>query len=184
MSNALTWFDNSKKTVTALLGLLVVLPSVINSVTDIYVAWQGLPIGNQEKINARLFQTHFQENPVNSQQLMVQGQTGPSAMTVDVFHNGDVFINYGQYVQWFPYQQIQISSNDFSFISSAHAGWYVEPSTNQAKELDAESVKVESRYISKTEIERIRYLSDGSQIKQIINVNTGQVVSTEYITPD
>lgn len=185
MKQILDFCKNCSKTITALLGLLVVLPSVINAITDIYVAWQGLPIGNQEKINSRLFQAHFKENPINSQQLMVKGQTGASAMTLDVFQNGDVFINYGENVQWFPYQDLQLAESGFSFISAAYADWYVEPTTKQSNQtLEADSVKVESRYISKTEIERVRYLSDGSKIKQVINVNTGRIISTEYIAAE
>lgn len=182
MKKILTWFNHWTKIVTALLGFLVVIPSVINSFTDIYVAWQGLPIGEKEKINSRLFQSHFQENPQHSHQLMIDGSSGQWPMTVDVFNNGDVFINYGQNVQWFPYKQLKISDAGFSFIKSAHASWYVEPqNANPAEKVDADSVKIESRYISKTEIERIRYLSDGSSIKQVININTGRVISTEYI---
>lgn len=175
-------FDSWSKAATAILGFLVVLPSIINAITDIYVAWQGLPIGNQEKINAQLFQRHFQEDPLNSQQLVVQAEEGVSAMTVDIFRNGDVFINYGLNVQWFPYKDVQIASRTFQFMNSAQASWYVEPTAQQPpKILDAESVKIESRYISKTEIERTRYLSDGSKIIQVINVNTGQIISSQYV---
>jgi hypothetical protein len=37
---------------------------------------------------------------------------------------------------------------------------------------------------SKTELERTRYLSDGSKIFQVINVNTGRIISTRYIAPE
>ena len=185
-------FKALKNTLLALVALLIVIPSVINAVGDIWISLQGLPTSEKEKINAALFEAHFQENPAASEQLLIEGDLGTLEMTIDVYKNGDIFVNYGKFIQWFPFSYETEIANNFSIISPSYALWFLYTpyedipggATSSKKVINADTENIEHKQISKTEIERIRTLSDGTIEKLIINKNTGEVISVETIVSD
>lgn len=174
-------FRSWEKTAVALVAFLVVVPSVINAIGDIWVAVQGLPVGEKEKINSALFQHHFKENPAASEQFTIESDKGSLQMNLDVYKNGDIFIDYGQFVQWFPFDYQKQQGKSFALISSANAWTIKRQNDLPAEQLSATTVKIETKQISNELVERTRYLSDGSKEIQTINVNTGQVISVKSI---
>ncbi len=168
-----------KNTALAFVALLVVIPSIINAFGDILASFENLPNGEKEKINAELFKEHFQEDPQTSKQIEIKSEQATLAMSVDIYKNGDIFVDYGQYTQWLPFEYVETAKVSFNLINSAHA-WSIKRRTyNSQQKVKADTKSVKNRKISNREIERVRTLSDGSVEKQIININTGKVVRTE-----
>ena len=172
--------NNWKTILTSFVAVLVIVPSVLNSVTDIWVAWNDLPIGEKEKINSMLFKNHWKENPVHSKQLIVEIEKGKTPITLDIYRNGDIFIDYGRFTQWFPYKDIEITSNNFHLIPTIQAGFFSK-FTRQLKTVNALPTKVTNEKKSNNEVVRSKTLSDGSIERQVININTGKVKSHEVI---
>ena len=171
--------DNWKSTVVALAALLVVIPSVINGINDIWVAWNGLPIGDKEKINNQLFIKHWKENPIHTKQIIIEGKSGKIPITVDVYENGDIFVDYVRLTQWFPYSDLVVKS-DFHFSNTAYAGFF-DKITKSIKGTTREISNV--RKTAKT-VERTRLLEDGSKEVQTIDINTGAIKSVKRIETD
>jgi len=168
-----------KNTALAFVALLVVIPSIINAIGDIWASFENLPNGVKETINAELFKKHFQEDPESSKQIEIKSEIATLAMSVDIYKNGDIFVDYGQYTQWLPFEYQQTANFSFDLIKSANA-WSIKHKTyNIQQQVEAETQSVRHKPISNGEVERIRTLSDGSVEKQIININTGKVVRTE-----
>ena len=172
-----------KTILTALLALLVVIPSVINSVNDIWIAWNGLPIGEKEKINSKLFTDHWKEDPIHTKQLIIEGAKGKVPVTIDIYKNGDIFVDYGRFTQWFPYKDLNtsIATTTFSILPEANAGFFDKISKN-VKSVGSKPVKVVNKE-EKQAVVREKTFSDGSIERQVINKNTGKVESAETIEP-
>ena len=80
------------------------------------MAWKGLPIGENQKINSELFAIHWKEDPIHTKQIIVEGVNGKVPITVDVYKNGDIFVDYVRLTQWFPYSNL-IAQNNFYLVN-------------------------------------------------------------------
>lgn len=179
MPNINSILNNWKTALTSLVAVLIIVPSVINSVNDIIVAWRGLPIGEKEEINSELFKRHWKKDPVHSKQLVVDGVKGKIPITIDIYENGDIFVDYGQFTQWFPYDDKGIAKNGFGLINTAHAGFFdsISQSVLHARPLPSKvTTKIDGHNVT-----REKELSDGSIERQVININTGRVKSIESV---
>ena len=172
--------DNWKGILVSLAAVIIVVPSVINGIGDVLVALRGLPVGTKEKINKQLFETHWKENPVHTKQIVIEGGNGKIPITVDIYKNGDIFVDYGRLTQWFPYSY-EIAQTDFSFVTSAYAGFF-DKITRSIKSLQKESI-TNVKKSSKT-VERTRTYEDGSKEVQVIDINTGEIKSVKQIGPN
>ncbi len=172
-------FDNWRNTIAALAALLVVIPSVINGISDIWVAVKGLPIGDKEKINNQLFIAHWKENPIHTKQIIIEGETGKIPITVDVYKNGDIFVDYVRLSQWFPYSELVVK-NDCGFPGSAYAGFF-DKTKNFIK---TPTQKISNVKKTANTVERTRSFEDGSKEIQTIDINTGKIISVKSIKPD
>ncbi len=178
-------FHNWRGKAAGAVGVLVVLPSLINAVSDIWTAWQGLPIGEKEKANSTLFKAHFKESPLITKQIIIDGSVGRVPLTFDVYTNGDIFVDYGRFVQWFPYvaPNAYALRADWSFISPAYSESVVEPKmgTETVDVGTVESTEVSSIEANKGEVIQVREFTDGSQEIKLIEVNTGMVKQVEVV---
>lgn len=165
--------DNWKSISIALSALLVVVPSVINGVNDVWVAFNHLPIGSKEKINNLLFKTHWKDTPVLTKQIIIEGNSGKVPITIDVYHNGDIFVDYGKLTQWFPYKNLVVN-NSFKFINSAYAGMSIFDKTSKSLKTQ-DNIKIENIKNSSNIVERVRVYDDGSKEIQYIDINTGKI---------
>lgn len=172
--------DNWKSTVAALVALLILVPSVINGINDIWVAWRNLPIGDKEKINSQLFKKHWKESPIHTKQIIIEGKNGKEPITVDVYENGDILVDYGRLTQWFPYSSL-VAKEDFHLVNKAYAGFF-NKITRSIKSPIAKSIK--NVINTDKTVERTRSFEDGSKEVQIININTGEIISSKNIEPD
>ncbi len=171
--------NNWKSTLATLAALLIVIVSVINGVNDIIVAWRGLPIGETEKINHHLFKEHWKEDPIHTKQIVIEGNKGNVPITIDVYANGDIFVDYVRLTQWFPYSDV-ITQKEFHIINSAYAGFLKKAS----KKIRSESSSIKNEKASANTVKRTRNLEDGSKEIQTININTGKITNVETVEPE
>jgi len=171
-----------KTKLTSLLASLVIVPSIINSIGDIWVSMNDLPIGEREVINSTLFRLHWRENPVHSKQIIVDVKNVSVPITIDVYRNGDIFLDYGNTTQWFPFDDKSLVFADINFnvISSAYA---VNIKNIMKKIVTQPSAPVEiiNEKVNNSEIKRSKVHQDGTIENQVIDINTGQTKSYEVI---
>ena len=43
-----------------------------------------------------MFKKHFKDNPVHTKQLVVNAEQGQLIMTLEIYQNGDIFVDYGR----------------------------------------------------------------------------------------
>ena len=109
-----------KGIILSLTALFVVIPAMINSGIDVYKSIAKIPDSIQEKTNDELFKRHFRESPVFSQPIEVKTGSATLEMMLDVYENGDILIQYGDFKQWFPFKGIQVARG-LPFIGTAYA---------------------------------------------------------------
>ena len=168
-----------KPKLTSFFAILIIVPSLLNAFSDIWVAWNDLPIGEKEKINNKLFKSHWRESPVHSKKIIVEVQKIAVPITVDIYRNGDIFIDYGQSTQWFPFKQMNIPLAKFSLINSAMAD---EVETKEKVESTPTiPINVVNEKIEDNNVIRLKTFGDGSIEKQVIHMNTGKITSYEAL---
>jgi hypothetical protein len=95
--------------VVSLTALFVVIPALINSGLDIYKAVAQIPDSIQERTNDQLFKRHFNDVPVFSQPIEIKTGNASLEMMLDVYENGDILVQYGDFQQWFPFKGNTVS---------------------------------------------------------------------------
>lgn len=166
------FFSNSKKTLLALLAMLVVVPYLLNTMSHIIEAFNELPIGNKERLNVQLFKVHWKEVPVHSKNIVIQAGGKKRQLIIDVYSNGNIFVDFGDHTQWFPFKTSQLTP-DFSLIDSAYADYLVD---GEIRDIDIVSMAKGEDEKGNKVITRI--FSDGSVVKDVINPKSGIKEST------
>jgi len=163
-SPSATWIK-IRNWVLGLTAVLVVLPSLIHAGIDVYKSLLNIPATRSERINAELFKKYFNKAPLVSVPVPVKTKTGTIDLKLSIYEAGDIFAEYGDYSQWFPFP-LQKSAS-FSMISTA----YAQPPTpaeksNEYTQLDK---------FKDNKIDRVRYFSDGRKESYTITPNTGEI---------
>ncbi len=117
-------FTQMKVWLTGLIGVLVVLPSVINAGIDVYSSLLKLPKTEAERINEKLFRENFGKQPVATVPVPIKQNNGVVEVRFDIYEKGDVFVQFGNFTQWFPFPSPTSdvkSPVGFSLMSSAFA---------------------------------------------------------------
>ncbi|SFV65430.1 hypothetical protein MNB_SV-12-1218 [hydrothermal vent metagenome] len=175
MTEVKSLLDNSKTIMAGVVGFLIVIPSVINSIGDIITSFRNLPIGEKEKIHVQLLEEHWKENPVYTKQMQIDGKEGNLIMTLDIYGNGDIRVDYGEYAQWFPYKKVK--NNDKKLTQSFFTNLYADSDIEvfKVKEITTEVENIETQQ----NIIRIRKFSDGSTQKITLEKNTGKILRVD-----
>lgn len=110
-----------------LMGLgaaLVVLPSLINTGSDIIRAILNLPIGGSERQNVRLMREHFEESALFKKDIEIQRENTIEILKIRVYENADIYVKYGGQEQWFSGnpEPDHVASGRFNLITEAMAG--------------------------------------------------------------
>ena len=173
MTNVKNILDNSKAVIAGVVGLLIIIPSVINSLGDIITSLRNLPIGEKEKIHVQLMKDHWGEDPMYTKQMKIDGEEDNLIITVDIYDNGDIRVDYGEYAQWFPYKKVKNSDElALSFFTNLYA--------NDIELYKTRSITTEVENIeAKNNIIRIRKFSDGSIQKMVLEKNTGKILKID-----
>ena len=117
-------FARLKVWITGLIGVLVVLPSLINAGLDVYSSLLKLPKTEAERINEKLFREYFGKQPVATVPVPIKQNNGVVEVRFAIYDKGDVFVEFGSFSQWFPFPSPEGAAKTpvgFSLMSSAFA---------------------------------------------------------------
>jgi hypothetical protein len=188
----MNWLKTTQGVITSVIAVLVVLPSLINATMDIYISLFNIPRTISEQYNQELFKKHFQALPIHTGSSVIKTKEGAQlAIKLSVYENGDIYVEYGNYSQWFPFK-----SNDKEaqlidrFIPTALAVQSVRASPCA----DAESTAPKSsdffapmHYYIQTDspltgrtFQRERLYDDGCQELITIDINSGRIVERDF----
>lgn len=118
------FFNRIKMGITGLIGVLVVLPSLINAGLDVYSSLLKLPKTEAERINEKLFREYFGKQPVATVPVPIKQNNGMVEVRFAIYDKGDVFVEFGNFSQWFPFPSPESTAKapvGFSLMSSAFA---------------------------------------------------------------
>jgi hypothetical protein len=180
------WIKTTQGIITGVIAVLVVLPSLFNAVIDVYISFFNIPKSINEHNNQQLFQSHFQEKPIHSGVNVIKTDMGNLSMKLSIYRNGDIFVEYGEYSQWFPYhppKDVKKTANSSWLITDAYADdapTGLSP-CELAKKGEQTNTDVATSYLLKDarqgdNLLRERIYMDGCRETLTINVNTGQII--------
>lgn len=118
-----TGFERMKNWLIGVTGVLVVIPALVNGAFDVYASVVNLPKTDAERINVELFKKYFNKPPVATVPVPIKQNHGIVEVRFQVFDEGDVYVEYGNFTQWFPFPKETADSRKiaFNFISNAIA---------------------------------------------------------------
>ena len=90
-----------KQKLLGILGVLVVLPSLINAGTDIWRSIMNSPVGGSEVRNSKLMKAHWEEDALFKKDIEITKGSVTTLLKIRVYENADVFVKYGSQEQWF-----------------------------------------------------------------------------------
>jgi hypothetical protein len=161
------WF-RLRSWIIGITAVLVVMPAMINAGIDVYRALLDIPRTDAERTNAKLFKKYFNKPPVTSFPVPIKNASGTVAAKFSIYEEGDIFIEFGNSSQWFPFPKEksgQVSA--FSIIKPALAD-------------DQAPLRGIGRYqqndqMDKNTIIRQRTYENGVQETQRIDTRTGKI---------
>ncbi|WP_139834232.1 MULTISPECIES: hypothetical protein [unclassified Pseudomonas] len=160
-----------KKTIVGLAGVLVVIPSLINSAYAIYASINKLPRTDSERINVEFFKKYWGKKPVNELPVSIKRGGADYQVNFSVWDEGDVFIQYGNMSQWFafPSQPSTLASGN-SIIMSAYAdsGPGFQKFDGGYKQMDS--------FDGNNAIRERNYFN-GIKERQVFDVRTGEIIN-------
>lgn len=121
---AISYFAHVKLWLTGLVGVLVVLPSLVNAGLDVYSSLLKLPKTEAERLNERLFRDNFGKQPVATIPVPIKQNNGLVEVRFQIYDKGDVFVQFGNFSQWFPFPSPEgdpQKAAGFSLMSNAYA---------------------------------------------------------------
>jgi hypothetical protein len=162
---AVTTWIKIRNWIVKITAVLVVLPSLMNAGMDIYNTLLNIPRTQSEQINSDLFKEHFNKPPVVAVPVPIKTNMGTINMRLSVYEDGDVFAEYGNYSQWFPFPEQETAS--LSLISTVYA--FTPSPVLKDKNYIQQDVFKDSV------IKRERYYPDGTKESYKVNTNTGKI---------
>jgi hypothetical protein len=184
-SQAIEWLKTTRGIITGLVAVLVVLPSLFNAFIDVYISFFNIPKSINEHNNQQLFQEHFQEKPINSGMNIIKTASGNLSMKISIYRNGDIFVEYGDYSQWFPYRPPK--DNKPKSTSWLISNAFAEDAPTLLSPCEVARQGVQSNMSATTSyllrdlrqgeyLIRERTYADGCKETLSINTSTGQIV--------
>jgi hypothetical protein len=114
-------FDVARKWIVGLTSVLVVIPALVNGGIDIYSSLAKLPKSEAERTNVALFKKYFNKQPVATFPVPIRQSNGTVEVRFAVYEEGDVFVEFGKFTQWFPFPSPDRRSGAFAFVGEAVA---------------------------------------------------------------
>jgi len=100
----ISWLQTTQGVIAGIVAVLVILPSLVNAGLDVYISLFNIPTTLSERNNQALFKKHFQAKPVHTGASVIRADNGQELeIKISVYESGDVYIEYGDYSQWFPF---------------------------------------------------------------------------------
>ncbi|MDP1992327.1 MAG: hypothetical protein Q8K00_15060 [Syntrophales bacterium] len=163
-----TW-SKIKGWIVGITAILVVIPALINAGLDVYNSGMNIPKTQKERTNSDMFKKYFNKHALATVPVPIKTAQGTVDMRLSIYDAGDIFVEYGNDSQWFPFP-LQQRMAVVQFISSAYAGQPSPPpkGTGQYTQSD--------KLVGNT-IERTRSYGDGTKEVYTININTGEILN-------
>lgn len=114
-------FELVRNWIVGITGVLLVIPALINGGIDIYSSWQKLPKTKAEQLNEELFKKYFKKQPVAAFPVPIKQSNGTVEVKFSVYEEGDVFVEFGNFTQWFPFPATEKKVTSISLMSTAIA---------------------------------------------------------------
>ena len=121
LNGSASTFASLKGWLVGLTSVLVVIPAVINAGIDVYASFAKLPKSEAEKVNVALFQKYFNKQPVAAFPVPIKQSNGTVEVRFSVYEEGDVFVEFGKFTQWFPFPNSAPPTVALSVFPQAHA---------------------------------------------------------------
>ena len=117
-----TGFHRARAWIVGPTGVLVVVPALINAGIDVYAAFAKLPKTEAERANVELFKKYFNKQPVAAFPVPIKQSNGTVEVRFSVFEEGDVYVEFGKFTQWFAFARQQAPTRiGPSLLPEAHA---------------------------------------------------------------
>ncbi|MBB3121055.1 hypothetical protein [Pseudoduganella violacea] len=171
-----TALDGLKGSLTRIAAVVLVVPSLATAGYQAYASLSGKPKTAAQADNQRLFVKYFNKQPLVTIPVTVKQERGAVQALFSVYDEGDVYVEYGQSTQWFPFPRpLAPPALPLALIGTAHAQ---APAAPPAK-LDApraaaqfqQSERMEDNYLLRT-----RRWDNGMVEDSRIDVRTGAIV--------
>jgi len=171
-------FERAKKWIAGLTGVIVVLPALVNGGVDVYTSIRNLPTTESERHNVELFQKYFNKEPVFSFPIPVKRNDATLEANFSVYEEGDVFVEYGRFTQWFPFPNAAMKTTSISPITIAHAA--DDAAVTQGLRGSGAFRESNSR-LGGDLVLRERVYQNGVTERQTINARTGVIIQSSNI---
>lgn len=194
-SNFAGWLKTTEGIITSIIAILVVIPSMINAVVDVYVTILDIPSSLPEQNNQRLFKAHFEESPAHTGVGTIRTERGDLNVKLNVYENGDIYIEYGKFSQWFPFDPESVAPEEGESVGWLMRSAYAEVATAlspcevvQNEEGDDKPQLAMHRYIQQEnqvktgKLQRVRIYDDGCKETLFVEINSGKILSRQLIT--
>lgn len=158
------------------MGILATVAIALVTCANYFEAKAKSPKGHTEETNNLLYKKHFHDLPIEEQTIPIECMLGKRLIGLRVYSNGDFLIVYGDKQQWFSFDEHKFTDFSSFFVKSAYAGELeILTDKNSKKNYGRlfNSVK-DSNHVIQTKI-----LDDGNIERSIVNINSGEIVSTE-----
>ncbi|WPC05472.1 hypothetical protein SBP02_01580 [Pseudomonas benzenivorans] len=162
-----TNWSKARNWVVGLTGVLLVVPALINAGADIYVAYNQLPRTESERVNVELFKKYFGKEPVARLPLPIKDGPATYEVRFSVYDGGDVFVEYGEMTQWFPFPKREVER---------HSSLSLIPSAQAADLTHLYGPYQQFDHIDGVTLVRNRSYASGAHEQQIIDMRTGQII--------
>ncbi|MNI38683.1 hypothetical protein D3C73_928360 [compost metagenome] len=161
------------KVIVGLTGVLVVVPSLINSAKNIYDEVNKVPRTDAERVNVEFFKKYWGKKPVGELPLLISRGGVNYQVSFNIYDEGDVYIQYGNMIQWFafPGPANQPLAASGGLISTA----YADEIKYRALDSEYRQFKQVDTFEGGNAI-REKFYVNGMSERQVIDVRTGMVI--------
>ena len=161
-------WKSARAWVAGLTGVLLVMPALVNSGWDVYVAVRNLPRTSEEREQQELFRQYFDKQPLGTYEIPVKSEVGTLVYRLRIYDR-HIFTQFGDRTFWFPIAAP--AKHVSSWFPEAFAG---EPT---AQPHDRAYV-IENRYEGDLFVVEQLY-ADGTAEKIVLDPKTGRIVRRE-----
>lgn len=168
-----TALDGLKGSLTRIVAVVLVVPSLATAGYQAYASLSGKPKTAAQADNQRLFVKYFNKQPLVTIPVTVKQERGAVQALFSVYDEGDVYVEYGQSTQWFPFPHPAAPAPaGLSLIGAAHAAPVARsaPAPRPAAQFQ-QSESMEDNYLLRT-----RRWDNGVVEESRIDVRSGAVV--------
>lgn len=188
-----------KSHIVAITAVLIAVPALINAGHDAWVALMNLPRTDAERINSELFRKNFNKTPVAVVPVPIKHSLGTAEARFLIYEDGEVFVEYGRFSQWFPFPRAALGQErvSFSLLPQAVAQTAAptvpltpltkaprSPRASLIVDDDEPTLLKQTEVLEGNVLRRDRLMSDGSLVRLRIDTRSGRIIEREIVSRD